>query len=171
MLLKPEPVFDAVRWIRTRYPVEHDRVVLLSPQGPTLGHDSAKRLASADRLILLCGRYEGVDERVREGLADEELSIGDTVVTGGELPAMIAIDAVSRFVPGVLGRAQAAEQDSFADGQLDSPYYTRPPEYRGMRVPEVLLSGDHAAIARWRSEKSREATKNKRPDLLGRDGP
>jgi tRNA (guanine37-N1)-methyltransferase len=108
---------------------------------------------------------------VREGLADEELSVGDTVVTGGELPAMIAIDAVSRFVPGVLGRSEAAEEDSFADGQLDSPYYTRPPDYRGMSVPEVLLSGDHAAIARWRADKSREATRNKRPDLLGRDGP
>ena len=127
MLLKPEPFFEAVDWIRDRYPADDELVVLLSPQGPTLGHRSAKRLAGCGRLILLCGRYEGVDERVREGLADQELSVGDTVVTGGELPAMVAIDAISRFVPGVLGRPQAAEEDSFADGQLDSPYYTRPP--------------------------------------------
>jgi tRNA (guanine37-N1)-methyltransferase len=170
MILKPEPIFDAVEWIRQRYPSENDLVVLLSPQGRRLDHGEASGLADFDRSLLLCGRYEGVDERVREGLANRELSVGDMVVTGGELPAMVAIDAISRFVQGVLGRSEAAEQDSFADGQLDSPYYTRPPEFRGMRVPEVLLSGDHGAVARWRAEKAREATRTKRPDLLESGG-
>jgi tRNA (guanine37-N1)-methyltransferase len=166
MILRPEPFFDAVDWVRDRYPAQDERVVLLSPQGKKLGHDSAKRLAGHERVILLCGRYEGVDERVREGLADEELSIGDMVLTGGELPAMVAIDAVSRFVPGVLGREKAVEEDSFAQGRLDSPYYTRPPVFRGRAVPEVLLSGDHRAISRWREEMAHEATRTKRPDLL-----
>jgi tRNA (guanine37-N1)-methyltransferase len=111
-----------------------------------------------------------VDERVRLDLADEELSVGDLVVTGGEIPAMLTIDAISRFVPGVLGRPEAADEDSFAEGQLDSPYYTRPATYRGRRVPEVLLSGDHGAIARWRAEMAREATRTKRPDLYKGSG-
>jgi len=171
MILRPEPFFEAVDWVRSEYPAARERVVLLSPQGSRLTHDSARRLAGFERLILLCGRYEGVDERVREGLADEELSIGDMVLTGGELPAMVAIDAVSRFIPGVLGRKEAAEEDSFAQGQLDSPYYTRPPVFRGRAVPEVLLSGDHQAISRWREDMAQEATRTKRPDLLlGRDG-
>ena len=170
MILKPEPLFDAVDWIRERYPAASSRVVLLSPQGARLGHDSAKRLAGHARLILLCGRYEGVDERVREVLADEELSVGDVVFTGGELPACLVVNAVSRFVPGVLGRPEAAEWDSFAHGRLDSPYYTRPAEFRGWRVPEVLTSGDHGAIVRWREERALEATRTKRPDLLLRDG-
>jgi tRNA (guanine37-N1)-methyltransferase len=146
-------------------------VVLLSPQGARLDHSRAKRLAGHGRLILLCGRYEGVDERVREGLAEEELSIGDVVLTGGEIPALVVVDAVSRFVSGVLGGSRAAEQESFADGLLESPYYTRPVEFRGLRVPAVLRSGNHAAIARWREEKAVEVTRAKRPDLLGRGGP
>lgn len=166
MILRPEPLFEAVEWIRERYPEPADRVILLSPQGRKLTHAVAKELAAGDRIILLCGRYEGVDERVRRDLADEELSIGDVVLTGGELPAMMVIDAVSRFVPGVLGRSEAADFDSFADGLLDSPYYTRPAVFRGERVPEVLLSGDHGAIARWRKEQARKATLHKRPDLL-----
>ena len=170
MILRPEPFFEAVDWVRREYPATNERVVFLSPQGQRLTHDSARRLAGFERLILLCGRYEGVDERVREGLADEELSIGDMVLTGGELPAMVAIDAVSRFIPGVLGRNEAVEEDSFARGQLDSPYYTRPPEFRGRAVPEVLLSGDHRAICRWREEMAHEATRTKRPDLLNGDG-
>ncbi len=165
MILKPEPLFHAVDSIRRDHPEPSDLVVLLSPQGAPLTHDSARRLSGYRRVILLCGRYEGVDERVREGLADEELSVGDMVLTGGELPAMAVIDAVSRFIPGVLGRPRAAEEDSFATGQLDSPYYTRPASFRGRRVPEVLLSGDHGAIARWREDKAREATRTKRPDL------
>ena len=170
MVLRPEPFFDAVDSIRARFPEPRGTIALLSPQGKPLDHDGAKGLAASWRLILLCGRYEGVDDRVREGLADEELSVGSAVLTGGELPAMAVIDAVSRFVPGVLGQADAAERDSFAEGQLESPYYTRPPEFRGMRVPEVLLSGDHGAIARWRAERAREATRTKRPDLLDGGG-
>jgi tRNA (guanine37-N1)-methyltransferase len=170
MILRPEPICQAVEWIRRRHPVVGDRVVLLSPQGGRLDHAAARRLARCPRLILLCGRYEGVDERVRELVADEELSVGDVVMTGGELPAMMVVDAVARFVPGVLGLEGAAESESFADGRLESPYYTRPVAFRGLRVPQVLVSGDHAAIARWRAERSCEATRNKRPDLLGQDG-
>ena len=170
MVLRPEPLFEAVDWIRRNHPADGERVVMLSPQGGRFDHRAARRLAGLERVVLICGRYEGIDERVREGLADEELSIGDVVLTGGELPAMVVIDAVSRFVPGVLGRSEAAEEDSFENGQLDSPYYTRPPEYRGRRVPEVLLSGDHGAIARWRAARAREATRIKRPDLLTGDG-
>lgn len=166
MILRPEPLFEAVDWIRERYPAGSDRVVLLSPQGPTLSHSGARRLAGHDRLILLCGRYEGVDERVRQELADEELSVGDWVLTGGELPALMVADAVARFVPGVLGQFGAAESESFAEGLLESPYYTRPAEFRGLRVPEVLMSGDHGEIARWRARQAREVTREKRPDLV-----
>jgi len=170
MILRPEPLFAAVDWIRRRYPARRERVILMSPQGNRLDHPIARRMAGLERLILLCGRYEGVDERVREGLADEELSIGDVVLTGGELPAMMVVDAVARFIPGVLGQSGAAETESFADGLLEPPYYTRPVEYRGLRVPEVLTSGDHGAVARWRAEAAREVTRRKRPDLLGQDG-
>jgi tRNA (guanine37-N1)-methyltransferase len=170
MVLRPEPLWSAVEWIRSRHPAGDERVVLLSPQGPRLDHGVARRLAGHGRLILLCGRYEGVDERVRLGLADEELSIGDVVLTGGELAALVVLEAVARFVPGVLGGASPAERDSFAEGLLESPYYTRPVEFRGRRVPEVLLSGDHGAIERWRAERARQVTREKRPDLLDRDG-
>jgi tRNA (guanine37-N1)-methyltransferase len=170
MVLRPEPLFEAVDWIRSRYPAGLDRIVLLSPQGSRLDHSAARRLAAHERIVLLCGRYEGVDDRVRRNLADEELSIGDVVLTGGELPAMMVADAVARFVPGVLGRAGAADEDSFAEGQLESPYYTRPAEYRGYGVPEVLLSGDHGAIARWREERARELTRARRPELLREAG-
>jgi tRNA (guanine37-N1)-methyltransferase len=166
MILRAEPLFRAVEWIRQRYPAERERVVLLSPQGRPLHHREARRLAGYDRLILICGRYEGVDERVRIALADEELSIGDVVLTGGELPALMVVDAVFRFIPGVLGGSSPAERDSFANGHLESPYYTRPVEFRGHRVPDVLLSGDHGAIARWRAEMALQVTRNKRPDLL-----
>jgi tRNA (guanine37-N1)-methyltransferase len=170
MILKAEPFFGAVGWIRERYPSADDRVVLLSPQGPRLDHATAKRLASLDRLILLCGHYEGVDERVRTALADEELSVGDVVLTGGELPALVLIDAVSRLLPGVLGAEDAAANDSFARGGLDFPQYTRPASYRGLGVPDVLLSGNHREVEEWRSSKAAEATRSKRPDLLAGAG-
>lgn len=168
MVLKPEPIYDAVDWIRARFPAGSDRVVLLSPQGAPLDRARARALAGYDRLILLCGRYEGLDERVLEGLVDEEISAGDIVVTGGEIPAMLLIDAVARQVDGVLGNEASAASDSFENGLLDHPSYTRPAVYRGRAVPPVLLSGDHRAIARWREEAAREATRTKRPDLLER---
>lgn len=168
MILRPEPFFEALDWITETYPAERSRVVLLSPQGTQLSHQAGTRLAEYDRVVLLCGRYEGIDERVREGLAEEELSIGDYVLTGGELPAMVVMDVVSRFVQGLLGRGEAAEADSFADGHLDSPYYTRPSDYRGRAVPEVLMSGNHEAISAWRAQEAQDATRRKRPDLLGR---
>ena len=169
MVLRPEPFFDAVESVRERFPEEpeeEDKVMLLCPRGRTLDYDVVTDLSRTKRIILLCGRYEGVDERVREGLVDGELSIGDFVLTGGELPAMVVIDAVSRFIPGVLGQESAAERDSFSGEGLDFPQYTRPGTYRGMEVPEVLRSGDHAAIESWRGDKAREATRARRPDLL-----
>lgn len=167
MVLRPEPFFEAVDWIRSRYPASSERVVLLSPQGPRLDHERARALAARERVILLCGRYEGVDERVRERLADEELSAGDVVLAGGELPALVVIEAVARHVPGVLGRPEAAEEDSFARGGLEHPQYTRPPVYRGMEVPQVLRSGDHGEVRRWRRQRALEVTRAKRPDLIG----
>lgn len=166
MLLRPEPIFDAVEWIRGRYPAGRDRVVLLSPQGKALDHASAVRLAQLDRVVLLCGRYEGIDERVREGLADEEIRVGDAVLTGGEMPALSLIDAVSRHLPGVLGREEAAADDSFARGGLEFPQYTRPQRFRGLEVPGVLLSGNHGGIEAWRESRAEEITRSKRPDLL-----
>ena len=166
MVLKPEPFFEAVDWIRERYPVANSRVVLLSPQGMPLSDAHARRLGGYERLVLLSGRYEGIDERVREGLADEEISVGDMVLTGGEIPALAVIDAVSRFIPGVLGSAESAEQDSFSRVGLDFPHYTRPAVYRGRSVPAVLTAGDHGAIERWRAAMARRATETKRPDLV-----
>lgn len=166
MVLKPEPFFEALDWIRATYPSPHERVVLLSPQGTRLDHGVARRLAGYERLVLLCGRYEGVDERVGETLVDEELSVGDVVLTGGELPAMMVIDAVARLVPGVLGNVASASDESFASGALDFPSYTRPASFRGMDVPKVLLSGDHGAVARWREDRRGAATRAKRPDLI-----
>ncbi len=170
MVLRPEPLFEAVAAIRGRSRGGATRVVLLSPQGSPLDASTARRLAGYEGLILLCGRYEGVDERVREHLADEEVSVGDFVLTGGELPALMVIEAVSRFVPGMLGDAEAAENDSFSAGMLDHPHYTRPASYRGFDVPAVLTSGDHGAIRRWRQRRSWESTRSKRPDLIERSG-
>lgn len=166
MVLKPEPLVEAVEAIRARHPADDDRVVLLSPQGRRFGHAVAAEYAGLERVVLLCGRYEGVDERVRDLVVDEELSIGDFVLSGGELPAAVVVDAVARHVPGVLGQAEAAERDSFSDGWLDFPQYTRPRAYRGLEVPEVLASGDHGAVARWRRERAERATRAKRPDLI-----
>ncbi len=164
MLLKPEPVFAAVEEIRSRRPAS--KVVMLTPQGKRFDQREASELASCDGLIFLCGRYEGFDERIRQNLVDLEYSIGDYVLTGGELGAMVMIDAVSRLLPGVLGGRDSACADSFSDGLLEHPHYTRPAEFRGMSVPEILLSGDHGRIARWRREQQLERTLARRPDLL-----
>ena len=162
MVLKPEPLFAAVEALRT----PGARVVLLDPRGRRLTQEIVGELSRVAHLILLAGRYEGVDERVSSGLADDELSIGDYVLTGGELPALIVTDAVARLCPGVLGDAGAARNDSFASGLLEGPQYTRPEEFHGMRVPEVLLSGDHAKIAHWRRLQALWRTWRRRPDLL-----
>jgi len=167
MLLKPEPLFRAVEAVRGEEPGRPARTILLSRQGGPLTQADARRLAAEERLILLCGRYEGVDERVREHLVDEEISIGDYVLSGGELPAMVLIEAVGRLVPGVLGRGESAEKESFEQGLLDYPQYTRPARYRDMPVPEVLLSGDHEAIERWRRDHALQRTRIRRPDLVG----
>jgi tRNA (guanine37-N1)-methyltransferase len=166
MVLRPEPVFGAVAAVRAAQPVEPSRTILLCPQGTPYTQREAERLLQYRRLILICGRYEGVDERVREHLADESISIGDYVLTGGEIPALAIIDSVTRLQPGAIGDAEAARQDSFSSPGLGYPQYTRPPEFLGHRVPEVLLSGDHGAIARWRRDQAQETTRRKRPDLL-----
>jgi tRNA (guanine37-N1)-methyltransferase len=163
MVLKPEPFFEAVDALRQ----DGSQVLLLTPQGERFNHATACRLAEARHLIFLCGRYEGFDERVRT-LADHEISIGDYVVSGGELPALVLIDATVRLIPGVLGDQDSAGQDSFAGGLLDHPQYTRPPLYRGLQVPEVLLSGDHQQIRRWRRKEALHRTLRRRPDLLDR---
>jgi len=161
MVMKVEPIDLALAELRQ----PGSRVVLLSPQGPTLCHASAVRLAKESHLIFLCGHYEGVDQRVVDHLVDEEISIGDYVLTSGVLPALVVTDAVVRLIPGVLGDERSAVQDSFVNGGLDHPHYTRPESYRGWAVPEVLLSGNHGAIERWRAEKAAEATRDRRPDL------
>ncbi|MBC7362667.1 MAG: tRNA (guanosine(37)-N1)-methyltransferase TrmD [Candidatus Aminicenantes bacterium] len=163
MVLKPEPIFRAVEEIRQ--PVE-SLTCLLSPQGKTFNSALAEKLAGYQQVILICGRYEGVDERVIEHLVDEEISIGDYVLTGGELAAAVVVDAVSRFVPGVVGKEESVRHDSFTEGLLDFPQYTRPRDFRGYRVPSVLFSGDHKKIARWRLKKALEKTLVRRPDLL-----
>ncbi len=165
MVLKPEPAFEAVEALR-RGP--ESRVIVLSPQGIPFRQEIAGELAREAHLILLCGRYEGFDDRIPRGLGALELSIGDYVLTGGELPALVVLDAVVRLVPGVLGDAASAQTDSFATGLLEYPQYTRPPIYRGMAVPPVLLSGDHKAIARWRRKEAIRRTLERRPDLLAR---
>jgi tRNA (guanine37-N1)-methyltransferase len=162
MVLKPEPLFAAVEALRT----PGARVVLMDPRGRTFTHEVAAALARESHLILLAGRYEGVDARVGAGLADDAISIGDYVLTGGELAALVVTDAVTRLLPGVLGAEGAAARESFADGLLEPPQYTRPEAYRGARVPPVLLSGDHARIARWRRVQAIWVTWRERPDLL-----
>jgi tRNA (guanine37-N1)-methyltransferase len=163
MVLKPEPLFKAVESI----PKDKDApIILLSPQGRKLDHKIAKKLSTFSQIILICGRYEGVDERVKEHLITDEISIGDYVLSGGEFAALVIIDAVSRFIPGVVGKPESVKSDSFATGLLDYPHYTRPREFRGMKVPEVLLSGNHTKITNWRKKKSLEKTFLRRPDLL-----
>jgi tRNA (guanine37-N1)-methyltransferase len=163
MVMKPEPVFAALEALG---PGER-RTLLLSPAGRRLDQALVRELAAEPWLVLICGRYEGVDERVVEGLHAEEVSIGDYVVAGGEVPALVVLEAVTRLVPGVIGREESHEQDSFGrHGLLDHPHYTRPAEFRGMQVPQTLLSGNHAEIERWRREAALEKTRRNRPDLL-----
>lgn len=164
MVMKPEPIFAALEEVLGSPP--DCPVILLSPQGRTFNQQVALSLSHSPRLALLCGRYEGIDERVREHLVTDEISIGDYVLTGGELPALILIDSITRLLPGVLGDPDGAWDDSFASGLLEYPHYTRPVEFRGWRVPEVLLSGNHAEIARWRREQALLRTYRRRPDLL-----
>jgi tRNA (guanine37-N1)-methyltransferase len=162
MLLKPEPLFEAVEKLAR----ETTRVILLSPSGRTFNQAIAREFAQLDDLLLISGHYEGFDERVREQLADDELSIGDYVLTNGALPAMVIVDAVTRLLPGALGDDTSSHEESFSHGLLEYPHYTRPAEFRGMKVPEVLLSGNHAEIAKWRAEQANARTKERRPDLL-----
>lgn len=164
MVMKPEPIFEALETTLGAPPV--CPVILLTPQGRVFNQKIASELAAAGQVALICGRYEGFDERIRQHLATDEISIGDYVLTGGELPALILVDAVARLLPGVLGDPTGAEDDSHASGLLEYPHYTRPPEFRGQRVPDVLLSGDHGKIARWRREQSLLRTLRRRPDLL-----
>ncbi len=162
MVMRPGPLFDAVESL----PAWADaRRVLLTPQGRTFTQAAAEELARCPHLVLLCGHYEGFDERVREHLVTDEISVGDYVLTGGELPALVVIDAVTRLQPGTLGNDKSAEDDTFSEGLLEYPHYTRPPDFRGWRVPEVLLSGHHAEIARWRRKEQFRRTQQRRPDL------
>ena len=162
MVLKPEPLFEAVESLGN----EQTKVILLTPAGRPFSQAIARELAQDEHLLFICGSYEGVDERVRETLVDDELSIGDYVLTNGGLPAMVIIDAVTRLLPGALGDDESAKDESFSHGLLEYPHYTRPAEFRGMKVPDVLLSGHHAEIDKWRAEQARLRTAQQRPDLL-----
>ena len=171
MVMKPEPVFEAVESVlgldtHRPGPGPDCPVIMLTPQGRVFTQSIADELSRFEKIALICGRYEGIDERIRKHLVTDELSIGDYVLTGGELPALIVIDAVSRLIPGVLGDPDGAIDDSHASGLLEYPHYTRPPEFRGWKVPEVLLSGDHGKVAKWRREQSLLRTLAKRPDML-----
>jgi tRNA (guanine37-N1)-methyltransferase len=166
MVMKPEPLVRAIESMKKPHPAA--RVLLMTPQGVPLGSDHVRRLAEYRHLVLVCGRYEGIDERVRVEFVDEEVSIGDYVLTGGELAAMVLIDAVSRQIQGVLGHKNAAHEDSFSEGLLEYPQYTKPRDFRGLRVPEVLISGNHEEIKRWRRRESIRRTWLRRPDLLRR---
>ena len=161
MLLKPEPIFEAVESLAS----EDTRVILLSPSGRTFNQAIARELSKESHLLMLSGSYEGFDERIREQLADDELSIGDYVLTNGALPAMVIVDAVTRLLPGVLGDDASSVDESFSHGRLEYPHYTRPADFRGMKVPDVLLSGNHAEIEKWRLEQSKKRTQERRPDL------
>ena len=165
MVLKPEPMYRAVRHVLAENENLNRRIIITDPAGKTFNQAMAKELANYERLIFICGHYEGFDARIYE-LADELISIGDYVLTGGELPTMVIVDAVARMLPGVLGSADSAETDSFFDGILSYPQYTRPRDFEGKIVPEVLLSGNHAEIKKWRMEQAMQITKSRRPDLL-----
>ena len=171
MVMKPEPVFEAIETVlglgpHQTHPKSASPIIMLTPQGRVFTQVVAEELSHHEKLVLLCGRYEGLDERIREHLVTDEISVGDYVLTGGELPALILIDAISRLIPGVLGDPKGAIDDSHATGLLEYPHYTRPPEFRGWGVPDVLLSGDHGKVAQWRREQSLLRTFARRPDLL-----
>jgi len=167
MVMKPEPIFAAAEAVLELSPARGP-IVLMTPAGRTFSHDIAVDFAGQERLVIICGHYEGVDQRVQEHLSTDEISIGDYVLSGGEIPAMVVVDAVVRQLPGALGCAESAAQESFAEPLLESPQYTRPPEFRGWAVPDVLLSGHHAEVARWRRKQSLLLTAQRRPDLLAR---
>jgi tRNA (guanine37-N1)-methyltransferase len=162
MLLKPEPIFEAVESLQR----EKTRVILMSPSGRKFDQAIARELAQQEHLLIVTGHYEGFDERIREALADDELSIGDYVLTNGALPAMVVIDTVARLLPGVLGDDASSTEESFSHGLLEYPQWTRPAEFRGMKVPDVLVSGNHAEIAKWRAEQAKQRTQEQRPDLI-----
>jgi tRNA (guanine37-N1)-methyltransferase len=166
MVMKADPIFRAVEEIKSNHP--EARTILLTPQGERFQQSLARDLSRQKHWVLICGRYEGLDERVRLGVIDREISIGDYVLNGGEIPALVFLEVVSRYVPGFLGSEQSVEEESFSDGLLEYPQYTRPPLFRGMEVPEVLLSGNHAEIRRWRRRESLKRTYLRRPDLLER---
>ena len=167
MILKPEPIFECIESLKADR--QYDEIFLLTPDGEQFNQGLANELSLKENLLLVCGHYKGVDERVREALITREISIGDYVLTGGELAAAVVIDAIVRLVPGVLNDSESALSDSFQDGLLGSPHYTRPPEYRGIKVPDVLLSGNHAEIEKWRQEQRLERTRKRRKDLLNRE--
>jgi tRNA (guanine37-N1)-methyltransferase len=166
MVMRPEPIFKTVEEIKSQVRCQESQVILLCPQGKALNHKIVKRLAKYKHLVLICGHYEGVDERVRRYLVDEEISIGDYVLTGGELPAMVLVDCVVRLIPGVLGDKNSLNFESFEGNLLEYPQYTRPANFKGMKVPPILLSGNHNKIREWRRVEAIKKTKKKRPDLL-----
>jgi len=166
MVMMPQPLFDAVKAIKSK---RKAKVIYTSPSGKPFSQNSAKRLTKVKNLIIICGHYEGIDERVREHLVDEEISVGDYVLTGGELPAMIIVDAVTRLIPGVLGKEESLIHESFEDDLLEGPQYTRPANFRGIKVPDVLLSGNHKAIEVWQKSQALAKTKRVRPDLLEKE--
>ncbi len=166
MVIKPEPIYEAIASINSH---SEACVILMSPQGVRFNQEKARELVKRKHLILICGRYEGIDERVRENLVDEEISVGDYVVSGGELPSMIVVDAITRLLPGVVGRQESIKKDSFSEGILDYPAYTRPAIYRGMEIPSVLLSGNHLRIEEWRKEEALKSTIKRRPDIIKKD--
>ena len=166
MVLKPQPIFDAVEYLKNKSKIQHPRVILLCPQGEVFNQKKAEELAKEEYLIFVCGHYEGYDERIRTHIATDEISIGDYVLTGGELGAMVIIDGVVRLLDDVLGNATSAKEDSHSTGRLEHPHYTRPADFRGIKVPEVLLSGNHKNIEAWRRQQSFIRTYTRRPDLL-----
>jgi len=174
MIIKPQPIFDAVEALGAKGKKQKAKIILMTPQGEPFDQNTARRLSKLEDLILICGHYEGVDERVREHLADEEISIGDYVLTGGELPAMVLTDAIVRLVPGVLEKPEAVEFESFgisSPHHLEAPQYTRPENFRGFKVPEILLSGNHQEIEKWRKKQAEKRTRERRPDLIINDQP